>query len=86
MPFLVFRIPDNGQSPETQSFWVLYTIVRAIYILQEGTASVCLNDFKTADYWNDHLIHDFFEKYVRWIMKRVFYINEFIKVHISYGS
>jgi hypothetical protein len=27
---LVFRIPDDGQSPKTQKFWVLYTIVRTV--------------------------------------------------------
>jgi hypothetical protein len=26
MCFLVFRIPDDGRSPQTQYFWVLYTI------------------------------------------------------------
>jgi hypothetical protein len=33
MCFVVFRIPDDGQSPETQWFWVLYTILRALQIL-----------------------------------------------------
>jgi hypothetical protein len=28
---LVSRIPDEGQSPQTQQFWVLYTIVRTLY-------------------------------------------------------
>jgi hypothetical protein len=27
---LVFRIPDDGQSPKTQQFRVLYTIVRTL--------------------------------------------------------
>jgi hypothetical protein len=31
--FLVFRIPDDGRSPETQWFWVLYIIARIIQIL-----------------------------------------------------
>jgi hypothetical protein len=31
--FLVYtsRIPDDGQSAETQCFWVLYTVVRALW-------------------------------------------------------
>jgi hypothetical protein len=28
--FLVSRIPDDGQSPKTQEFWVLYTIIRTL--------------------------------------------------------
>jgi hypothetical protein len=31
--FLVFRIPDDGQNPETQWFWVLYTVVRTLWII-----------------------------------------------------
>jgi hypothetical protein len=27
---LVFKIPDDGQSPETQWLWALYAIVRAL--------------------------------------------------------
>jgi hypothetical protein len=27
---LVFRIPDDGQNPQTQEFWVLYTIARTL--------------------------------------------------------
>jgi hypothetical protein len=28
--FIVFRIPYEGQNPEPQEFWVLYTIVRIL--------------------------------------------------------
>jgi hypothetical protein len=35
--FLVFRSPDDGQSPEIQQFWVLYTIVR---LLQESNLKI----------------------------------------------
>jgi hypothetical protein len=42
--FLVFRIPDDGQSPETQQLWVLYTIVRTFYILQ-GECCLLLGQF-----------------------------------------
>jgi hypothetical protein len=28
--FYLFRIPDDGQGPQTQWFWVLYTIIRTL--------------------------------------------------------
>jgi hypothetical protein len=31
--FLAFRILDNGQSPEPQWFWVLYTMVKILSII-----------------------------------------------------
>jgi hypothetical protein len=32
-PRFLVRIPDDWHNPETQCFWVIYTIVRAIQIL-----------------------------------------------------
>jgi hypothetical protein len=29
--FLVFRIPDDGQSPETQRFWVFLLVFKTLY-------------------------------------------------------
>jgi hypothetical protein len=41
--FLVFRVPDDGQSPHTQWFWVLYTIIRTLQNLQVFfTSSSCI--------------------------------------------
>jgi hypothetical protein len=38
--FQLFGMPDDGQSPETQRFWVVYTIVRTVWIL----FCLCFND------------------------------------------
>lgn len=50
--FLVFSIPDDGQSPEIRNLWVLYKTVRTLYIppahlssfsaLYEGTPPHCV--------------------------------------------
>jgi hypothetical protein len=39
--FLVSRIPDAGQTPETQWFWVLFTAVRTLHILSLRVLTKC---------------------------------------------
>jgi hypothetical protein len=40
--FLVFRIPDHGQSPDAQWSWVLYTIVITLRFYKQETVQVAV--------------------------------------------
>jgi hypothetical protein len=71
---MIYRIPDNGQSPQTQWFSVLYTTVRTFQILLEvnsmtnklqlscNAINLCLLKFRAILYFSV-LLHSFYTEY-----------------------
>jgi hypothetical protein len=55
--FELFRIPDNGQSSQTQQFLVLYTFVKTRSIVLRFFLLICINFL---------IINSLFEKNEKW--------------------